>query len=54
MPKHIGSVPPDEIANAIARFAGCLADRVLPAESIESGEGRDIHFDGSSQIFLGR
>ena len=37
----IGSlVPLDEIATAIARCAGCLADGVATGESIDSGEGR--------------
>ena len=44
----------DELATAIARCAGCLADSVATAESIDSGEGRAIHCGGSSQIFFDR
>ena len=39
----------DEIATAIARCAGCLADSVATGESIDSGEGRAIHYGGSSK-----
>jgi hypothetical protein len=44
----------DEIATAIARCAGCLADSVATGESINSGEGKAIHYGGSSQIFFDR
>ena len=44
-------VPEDEIATAIARCAGCLADSVATRESIDSGEGRAIHYGASSKIF---
>ena len=44
----------DEIATAIARCAGCLADSVVTGESIDSGEGRAIHYGGSSRIFFER
>ena len=37
-----------------SRCAGCLADSVVTAESIDSGEGRAIHYGGSSQIFSDR
>jgi hypothetical protein len=43
----------DEIATAIARCAGCLADSVAIGESIDSGEGRAIHYGGGSTIFFG-
>ena len=43
----------DEIATAIARCAGCLADSVSTGESTDSGEGRAIHYGGgSSKIFF--
>ena len=42
-------MPQDEIATAIARCAGCLADSVATGESIDSGEGRAIHYGGSSK-----
>jgi hypothetical protein len=45
-------VPQDEIATAIARCAGCLADSVVTGESIDSGEGRAIHYGGSSKIYF--
>ena len=51
---EVSDVPMDEIATAIARCAGCLADSVVAAESIDSGEGRAIHCGGSSQIFFDR
>jgi hypothetical protein len=38
-------VPKDEIATAIARCAGCLADRAAIGESIDCGEGRAIHYE---------
>jgi hypothetical protein len=44
----------DEIATAIARCAGWLADSVVTGESIDSGEGRATHYGGSSQIFFNR
>ena len=50
----VSSVPMDEIATAIARCAGCLADSVATGESIDSGEGRAIHYGGSSKIFFDR
>ena len=37
-----GSV--DEIATAIARCAGCLGESVATGESIDSAEGRAIHY----------
>jgi hypothetical protein len=46
-----GSV--DEIATAIARCAGCLADSVAIGESIDCGEGGAIDYGGSSTIFCG-
>ena len=48
------SVPRDEIATAIARCGGWLADSVVTGESIESGEGGAIHYGGSSQIVFNR
>jgi hypothetical protein len=48
-------VPVDEIATAIARCAGCLADSVATEEIIYSGEGSTIHYDGAtSQLFFDR
>ena len=47
-------VPVDEIATAIARCAGCLADSVVTGERIDRGEGRAIHYGGSNQIFFDR
>ena len=44
----------DEIATAIARCAGCPADRLATLESIDSREGRAIHYGGSRQIFFNR
>jgi hypothetical protein len=50
----IGSlVPGDEIATAIARCAGYLADSVAIGERIDSGEGRAIHCGGGGTIFFG-
>jgi hypothetical protein len=46
-------VPLDEIATAIARCAGCLADRAVIGERIDSGEGRAIHYGGDGTIFFG-
>ena len=37
--ENFSPVPMDEIATAIARCAGCLADGVVTVESIDSGEG---------------
>ena len=45
---------PDEIATAIARCAGSLTDSVATGESIDSGEGRAIHYGGSRDIFFDR
>ena len=42
----------DEIAIAIARCAGCPADGVATAESIDSGVGRAIHY--GDKIFFDR
>jgi hypothetical protein len=47
------SVPKNEIATAIARCAGCLADSVANGESIDCGEGRAINYGGGSMIFFG-
>ena len=53
------SVPEDEIATAIARCAGCLADGVATVGSIDSGEREPsitgaIHYGGGIQIFFDR
>jgi hypothetical protein len=42
-------VPRDEIATAIARCAGCFADSVATGESVDSGEGRAIHYGGNGK-----
>ena len=47
-------MPKDEIATAITRCAGSLADSVATAESIDSCEGRTIRYGDSSQIFIDR
>jgi hypothetical protein len=44
----------DEIATAIARCAGCLADSFATGERIDRGEDSAIHYGGSSQIFFDR
>src|SRR5215468_3798539 len=41
------NVPRDEIANAIARCAGRLADSVATGESIDLEDGRAIHYGGN-------
>src|SRR5262245_50842412 len=41
----------DEIATAIARCAGCLADSAVIGERIDSGEGRAIHYGGGTIFF---
>ena len=51
---EVSSGSMDEIATAIARCAGCLADSVATGESIDGGEGRAIHYGGISKIFFGR
>jgi hypothetical protein len=38
-----GKAPLDEIATAIARYAGCLTDGVAIVESIDSGKGTAIY-----------
>src|SRR5262249_26901672 len=40
----VSLVPMDEIASAIARCAGYLADSVATKESIYNGEGSAIHY----------
>jgi len=47
-------VPMDEIATAIARCAGRLADSVATGESIDTGERRAIRYGGSSKNFFDR
>jgi len=44
----------DEIATAIARCAGCLAESVATGESSDGGEARAIHYGASSKIFSDR
>ena len=51
---HVRFRPLDEIATAIARCAGCLAESVATGESIDKREGRAIHYGGSSKIFFER
>src|SRR5215510_11777139 len=51
-PPEVGSVPGDEIATAITRCAGSVADSVATAESIDSCEGRTIRYADS--IFIDR
>ena len=42
-----GQQAKDEIATAIARCAGCLAESVAIGESIDRGEGRANHYGGA-------
>jgi len=44
----------DEIATAIARCAGCLADSVATEQSIDSGEGRAIITVQQQDLFFYR
>ena len=46
----VGFVPMDEIATAIARCAGCLADSFATEERIYNGEGSAVHYDGASSL----
>src|SRR5262245_53698034 len=48
-PSSVGPVPTDEIATAIARCAGCFLIVLRLGRSIDSREGRAIHYGAAAK-----